>query len=209
MRKSGRSRRSISRAFRPASASFGDWPPPTDTPGREPSSAGATLRDEPLAKRRKPPREPEHRAQVALVRWAALTRVPHFRGSPASDVDPADTVADHLIAIPNGGLRTPRTAGRLKAEGVKAGTWDLFVPLGRLGYLGLWIETKSDVGDVSPSQRDFREKRERAGYATLVYRENWGLGAEAILAYLRADEAEFNSARERAACKPSSKKSRT
>lgn len=206
MRKFGRSRRSTSKAFRPESASFGEWQPPTVTPGRLPCADGETL---PVAKtvRRGPPREPEHKAQVALVRWANLTRVPHFRGSPASDVLPSDTIADHLIAIPNGGLRTPRTAGRLKAEGVKAGTWDLFVPLARLGYLGLWIETKSDVGDVSPAQRDFRDKRERAGFATLVYRENWGLGAEAILAYLRGNEAEFTLARERSACKPSSKKS--
>jgi len=209
MRRLGRSRRSTSRAFRPASASFEDWQPPTVTPGRGPSSAGATLRDEPLAKRRKPPREPEHRAQVGLVKWAALTRIPHFRGSPASDVEVSDTVADHLLAIPNGGARSPRTAGRLKAEGVKAGVWDLFLPLARLGYLGLWIEMKSDTGDVSPEQKKFRARVERAGFATLVCRENWGLGAEAIAAYLRSDESEFTLARERSACKPSSKKSRT
>ena len=203
----GRSRRNTSRAFRPGSASFGNWRRPAATPDPGPSNDGETL---PVAKtvRRGPPREPEHKAQVALVKWASLTRIPHFRGSPASDVAASDTVADHLIAIPNGGLRTPRTAGRLKAEGVKAGTWDLFIPLARLGYLGIWVETKSDVGDVSPAQRDFREKRERAGYATLVYRENWGLGAEAIGAYLRGAEDEFNLARERSACKPSSKKSR-
>lgn len=196
-------RRNISRRSRAASASSAAWQRRPAIRDLGPSSDGETL----AAARRGSPREPEHRAQVALVKWASLTRIPHFRGSPASDVDFSDTVADHLIAIPNGGLRTPRTAGRLKAEGVKAGVWDLLLPIARLGFLGLWIETKSDVGDVSPEQRKFRTRVERAGYATLVYRENWGLGSEAILAYLRADETEFQSARERAACKPSSKKS--
>lgn len=53
-----------------------------------------------------------------------------------------------LHHIPNGGSRgdTAKSAaiagGRLKAEGVKAGVWDLCWPLKRNGYSGLYIEMK-------------------------------------------------------------------
>lgn len=54
-----------------------------------------------------------------------------------------------IFAIPNGGKRSKATAGRLKAEGVKAGVPDLFLPLARNGYHGLFLELK-----VSPNKRE-------------------------------------------------------
>ena len=61
-----------------------------------------------------------------------------------------------IRAIPNGGLRKKSVAIKLKAEGVKSGTPDLFValPQGKVG----WLEMKTDVGSLSQEQKNFRDK---------------------------------------------------
>ncbi|MFW6345235.1 MAG: VRR-NUC domain-containing protein [Halomonas sp.] len=82
--------------------------------------------------------DPESREQQALIRWANWLRIPD-----AEDVEPGARIADYLIAIPNGGLRHHATAGKLKAEGAKAGVSDLQLPLARRGHVGLWIEMKA------------------------------------------------------------------
>src|SRR5262245_64718583 len=46
------------------------------------------------------------------------------------------------FAIPNGGARDVITAGRLKAEGVRAGVPDVCLPVARAGYHGLFLEVK-------------------------------------------------------------------
>lgn len=56
-------------------------------------------------------------------------------------------------SIPNGGKRDPRTAAKLKQEGLLAGTPDLFVP-----ELALYIEMKRTKGGrLSPEQKEFRD----------------------------------------------------
>ena len=57
-----------------------------------------------------------------------------------------------LIAIPNGGKRNPREAGRLKAQGVKAGVSDLLLPFSSQGAHGLWIEMKAGRNKLTPNQ---------------------------------------------------------
>lgn len=188
------------------------------TPDRRPSPAGETLLDAPGAKPRKRLNDPEHRSQKALIAWARLTQVPppsrdfsrrHDLGGGSLDFSPGDKIADHIFAIPNGARVRPSIALRLRAEGMRSGVWDLFLPLARLGYHGLWIETKSDSGTLSPEQLKFGRRVSLAGYATVVYRENWQEAADCIVSYLLGDELRFNAARERSACKPSSKKSST
>lgn len=80
-------------------------------------------------------REREHAEQAALVRraeWHA-GRYPILR---------------LLYAIPNGGARSAAVAGRLKAEGVRAGVPDLCLPVpsadGR--HIGLYLELKAPGG---------------------------------------------------------------
>lgn len=49
---------------------------------------------------------------------------------------------DLMFHIPNGGSRNKLEAANLKRQGVKAGVPDLFLPVSRGGYHGLFIELK-------------------------------------------------------------------
>lgn len=74
-----------------------------------------------------------------------------------------------LHAIPNGGKRARRTAANLKAEGVKAGVPDYFLPVARGGAHGLYVELKrTQGGRVSPEQRAWLSALEGQGYRVAV-----------------------------------------
>ncbi len=116
----------------------------------------------------------EHEEQAALVSWAAAE---------------ADYLGEHslrlLFAIPNGGFRSMKTAKALRAEGVRAGVPDLFLPCARGGWNGCFIEMKrTKGGSVSIAQANFHAELELQGFRVLVCR-----GAEEakqkVLAYLR------------------------
>ncbi len=69
-----------------------------------------------------------------------------------------------IFAIPNGGLRNPAAALRLKVEGVLPGVPDLFVPEWRL-----WIEMKKAKGGItSKEQREMLLYLRRVGYDAIV-----------------------------------------
>lgn len=89
----------------------------------------------------------EHLEQVDFVSWFAR-EFPFVR----------------IFAIPNGGYRGIREAGRLKAEGVRSGVPDLFVPAWRL-----WVEMKRVTGGrLSPEQKDWIEYLEMNQYSVIV-----------------------------------------
>ncbi len=71
--------------------------------------------------------------QICLFEWAEVMQgqIPELR---------------LLFHIPNGGYRNKVTAARMKAEGVKAGVPDLFLPVARKGAHGLFIEMKKRKG---------------------------------------------------------------
>ena len=73
----------------------------------------------------------EHQEQVKLFAWAEWERIDR----PELGL---------LFAVPNGGRRDKVTGARLKAEGVKAGVPDVWLPVARQGYHGLVIELKAD-----------------------------------------------------------------
>ena len=77
-----------------------------------------------------------------------------------------------LHAIPNGGSRKPLEAVRLKRQGVKAGVSDMFLPVPRNGFHGLYIEMKRDKrhgpSRVSPDQKEFHTDMLANGYACEV-----------------------------------------
>lgn len=97
----------------------------------------------------------EHDEQVAVMRWAAA----HLAQFPELEL---------LHAIPNGGHRAAATAAALKAEGVKPGVSDLFLPVARQGFHGLYIEMKAADGTLRAEQRQFLDAVRAQGYRAEV-----------------------------------------
>lgn len=98
----------------------------------------------------------EDQEQIALVNWARMQekRYPELR---------------LLFHIPNGGSRGKAEAGRFRAMGVKAGVPDLFLPVPRFGWHGLFLEMKrAKGGRVSPEQKKWIADLEAQGYCALV-----------------------------------------
>ena len=126
----------------------------------------------------KQPVATEHQEQCAVIDWAELmsNRYPELK---------------LLFAIPNGGNRHVVTAVRLKAEGVKSGVPDLFLPCPQMvkiggtsvqlqGMNGLWIEMKKRKGSTtSKVQKWWHEKLREQGYRVEVCK-----GAEAAIEVL-------------------------
>ncbi len=83
----------------------------------------------------------EHGEQMALFCWKAqaLKDFPYLQW---------------MFAIPNGGGRSIAQAAGLKAEGVKRGVADVFLPLPKGRFHGLWIEMKRPSGVVSDVSDD-------------------------------------------------------
>ena len=97
----------------------------------------------------------EHDLQVAVVNCAMAY---------------ASTYPEILLlhAIPNGDWRGPRVAAKLKAEGVKPGVADLFLPVKRGEFSGLYIELKRAGGTPSPEQWAFLESVTMQGFFAVV-----------------------------------------
>lgn len=88
-----------------------------------------------------------------------------------------------LYHIPNGGRRSKGEAGRLKAEGVKAGAPDVCLPVARNGFHGAYIELKKQGGRVSPGQIRWLRDLEGQGYFTAVC-YSWEAAAALLKDYL-------------------------
>ena len=94
----------------------------------------------------------EEQEQVTVFQWAEImsNRFPELR---------------YLMHIPNGGLRSKSEAVRFKRAGVKKGVPDLFLPVARKGYHGLWIEMKRQKGGrLSPEQKEWIDGLFNQGY---------------------------------------------
>lgn len=66
--------------------------------------------------------------------------------------------------IPNGGKRSKSEAGRFKAMGVKAGVSDIFLPVARRGYHGLYVEMKALDGRATKEQDEWIAAVREQGY---------------------------------------------
>jgi hypothetical protein len=97
-----------------------------------------------------------------------------------------------LFAIPNGGYYlSPRAAGRLKAQGLKAGVPDTCLPVPRGRYAGLWIEMKrrdAVPSDTKPEQRKWHEALRSMGYRVEVCK-GWEAAWAVLMDYLSGEEA--------------------
>lgn len=92
----------------------------------------------------------EHEEQVALVQW--------FRDNFKEP--------DYIIfAVPNGGKRGIKEAGRLKEEGVKSGVSDLII---LTHNKVIFLEMKNAKGKLSKAQKYFNENVEYLGFISLV-----------------------------------------
>lgn len=92
-----------------------------------------------------------------------------------------------LHHIPNGGKRSKSEAVRFKAMGVKAGIPDIFLPVARGKYHGLYIELKAKDGRVTNEQRWFLAAAEEQGYKAVVA-YGGEAAAKVIYSYLRGVE---------------------
>ena len=97
------------------------------------------------------------------------------------------SMARMAFAIPNGGFRDKITAGKLKAEGVKAGVADICYPLPQAsnGYLSLWLEMKKPkVGRSSAEQSDWAIDMRVCGHAVSTC-WGWRAARQAFIDYSR------------------------
>ena len=68
----------------------------------------------------------------------------------------------------NGVKLSKNQAGRAKTQGMLSGVPDLFLPVPKNGYHGLFIEMKSEKGRLSTNQTCFLSKVELLGYKIAV-----------------------------------------
>lgn len=114
----------------------------------------------------------EHAHQVALFCWAAINREKYPE-------------LEWMFAVPNGGLRDRITAARMKAEGVRSGVSDIFLPAARKGHHGLFIEMKKpgELKGESDRQKEFGAHVGNQGYYYVVC-DHWEKARDIIEWYL-------------------------
>ena len=105
----------------------------------------------------------EHEEQVELISWCdrMAAEIPEL---------------GLIYACPNGGARHIKVAMDLKKEGVRAGIPDLFLPVSRQGFHGLYIELKRQKSAkvkprMSDQQKSWARKLRKQGYKVLTC---WG-----------------------------------
>ncbi len=89
-----------------------------------------------------------------------------------------------MHAIPNGGKRNPREAARLKRQGTKSGVWDIFLPMARHGYHGLYIEMKAGKNKLTDNQKEFGKFVSGEGYCCVVC-WSWINAKKEVMKYLK------------------------
>lgn len=107
----------------------------------------------------KKPRVPEEVEQTQLFAWAK------FAGGRWPELG----LMHH---IPNGGLRNKAVAAKLKAQGALPGVPDIFLPVARGGYFGMYVEMKALDGKLSEQQKEIIPALRAQGYYVVI---GWGM----------------------------------
>ena len=115
-------------------------------------------------------RHAESDHQQALFQWAKLMQAQY----PELKL---------LHSIPNGGKRNKIEAVRLKKEGVLAGVSDVFLPVSRGKYHGMYLEMKVKGGKLSDNQKWWMSETTKQGYLSIVC-YGWQEASETIKRYL-------------------------
>jgi hypothetical protein len=89
-----------------------------------------------------------------------------------------------MFHIPNGGTRNKAEAGNLKAQGVKSGVPDIYLPVPRAGFHGLWIEMKVKNNKPSKEQDEWISELSKRKYAVSVA-YSWVQATEHLIYYLQ------------------------
>lgn len=100
----------------------------------------------------------EHQEQVNLFCWAKLLEDRHPQ-------------LKWMFSIPNAGKR--KSGWWEKAEGLKKGVHDIFLPVPRETYSGkmipgLWIEMKFKKNKLTKEQEEFKTAMDAEGYQTVT-----------------------------------------
>ena len=115
----------------------------------------------------------EDSEQIKLFQWAELQsgKYPELRW---------------MYHIPNGGSRNKLEACKLKRMGVRSGVSDVFLPMPKGGWCGLYIEMKAGKGKPTKNQLEFITAMLKQGYAAQVC-TGFEAAKNTILQYLRGD----------------------
>ena len=102
----------------------------------------------------------EHDEQVAVINWC----FEHVYQYPELDL---------IFAIPNGAMLGGGRIGAirmnaLKAEGLRPGVCDLFLPAARGVWHGMFVEMKTLTGTLHPNQQEFISAVTLEGYYVAV-----------------------------------------
>ena len=113
----------------------------------------------------------EDEEQAALFMWAAYAQGAH----PELGL---------MYSVPNGGLRNIATAVRLKKTGTRAGVPDIFLPVAKGGFHGLFVEMKKrEGGRVNIEQKIWLNALNEQGYRAVVCK-GWEHARDEITKYL-------------------------
>jgi hypothetical protein len=93
----------------------------------------------------------ESELQIAVVEYCELRGIP-------------------VVHIPNESKRTVTYGAMLKRMGMRKGFPDLFLPIARKGYHGLFIEMKTDKGKLGEDQHKWLVSLSKEGYLCKVCR---------------------------------------
>lgn len=107
----------------------------------------------------------EDKAQQMLVQWMRYAKIP-------------------VIHIPNEGKRSYALAAWLKAMGLRAGCYDLFIPRACKGFHGYFVEMKKYGKKLTPLQVAFGEEMRQEGYKADMF-DNWEAARLSIEEYVK------------------------
>lgn len=77
-------------------------------------------------------------------------------------------VYEVMAAMPNGGLRSDKTARDMLAEGQKKGYPDIIIDMAKGRYHGLRLELKAGKNNCSESQKSYQVTLRNGGFAVVV-----------------------------------------